>query len=79
MTTIVFSKDRPLQLFACLHSLQKIGSDITVIFRTSNATFQEAYAILQGFFLDVVFVDETDRGMGQCIRDCLSADFLMFT
>jgi hypothetical protein len=50
---VIFSYDRPMQLFACLESIEKYFSsvnEIHVIYRTSNPAYDAAYALVWGRF-----------------------------
>lgn len=55
---IVFSYDRPLQLYACLESVEKNIqhlASVAVLYRTSSPTFDEAYAHVIQRFSTVLF------------------------
>jgi Glycosyltransferases involved in cell wall biogenesis len=59
---VIFSYDRPLQLYACLESIQRYMTGvekITVIYRTSNKNFTQAYTELQAVFKTVNFVSQS--------------------
>jgi len=65
MDVLIFSKDRGFQLFTLLETLQSkiLGIDnIIVQFSYSNNKFLEGYLILNEYFKDVTFVDETQFG-----------------
>jgi hypothetical protein len=55
---IVFSYDRPLQLYACLESVEKNIQDlasVAVLYRTSSPAFDEAYTLVIQRFPTVLF------------------------
>ena len=59
---VIFSFDRPLQLYACLESIQRYmtGVDrVSVIYRTSNKVFAQAYIDLQHAFPQVHFIGQS--------------------
>lgn len=61
---VIFSFDRPLQLYACLESISKYLSglgNISVIYRTSNDEFEEGYNEVKQSFLDVNYVKQNDK------------------
>jgi len=73
---IVFSKDRPLQLYNNLESIQKFVSgydSIHVMFNYSNDEYKASYEKLNLLdkFDDVVFVDEKVYGFNTTIRTLL--------
>jgi hypothetical protein len=56
---IIFSFDRPLQLYALLESLQQYGNDInsiTIIYRTSNKRYKKAFNRVASQFPQVHFL-----------------------
>jgi hypothetical protein len=58
---LIFSFDRPLQLYACLESVQRYMSgfeSLTVLYRTSNSAFEEGYEKLKTAFPLVRFVKQ---------------------
>ncbi|MCP9901181.1 hypothetical protein KBZ12_12060 [Cyanobium sp. Cruz CV13-4-11] len=60
--TLIFSKDRPLQLQAtlasfALHCLEAAQSPITVLYRTSSEAFAQGYAQLQQEFQGRLLID----------------------
>src|SRR5690349_12538039 len=58
---IIFSYDRPLQLYAMLESLYKYTTDINsvaVIYRTSNDHFAQAFNAVALDFPDVIFLHQ---------------------
>ena len=58
---IIFSYDRPMQLYALLESMEKYvkGLDnITVIYRTSNDDFETGYAELKERFFFIKFISQ---------------------
>jgi len=55
---VVFSYDRPMQLYACLESVEKyiIGLEKQhVIYRTSSEAFDKAYRVVEARFPNVIF------------------------
>lgn len=71
ITTIIFSKDRPLQLDLCLKSIKKnlVGSDgitITVIENYSEK-YISSLETLKSEHLDVDFVKQFDSNLFKCI------------
>lgn len=61
---IVYSFDRPLQLYACLESLEHNVANVTskvVIYRASNDAFEQGYQEVHDIFPDVVFVRQSDQ------------------
>ena len=55
---IVYSYDRPMQLYALLESIEKYItglSDIFVILRTSSSDFEHAYGIVEKTFSKVIY------------------------
>lgn len=59
---IVFSYDRPMQLFALLESAEKYMhslNQISVLYRTSTQAFAEGYAVVQRAFPNVHFIRQT--------------------
>lgn len=58
LTTIIFSKDRPLQLDLCLKSIAKnwITNNITVIFKCSSYEYLEAYKQLKNEHNNIYFL-----------------------
>lgn len=60
---IIFSYNRPLQLYALLESVQKYVTGIDhliVIYRASNKAYQEAYATIPAEFSYVTFLEQTN-------------------
>jgi glycosyltransferase involved in cell wall biosynthesis len=58
---VVFSLDRPMQLYACLESIRRyvVGFDrITVIYRYSDDEFAKAYQQVQAAFPKVSFIKQ---------------------
>tara|TARA_R110002020_G_scaffold177788_1_gene370535 strand:- start:692 stop:1600 length:909 start_codon:yes stop_codon:yes gene_type:complete len=81
-TSIVFSKDRPLQLDLCIKSLKQNlfdDNNISVLYKTSNDSYKEHYNRLKVEYPDINFVEQ-----GYCIFDDLvdlvsqSSDYLAF-
>ena len=65
LATIVFSKDRPMQLDATLRSLRLHGIDqgvpcTSILYKASSPEFEAAYGVLRLQYPDVVFHQETD-------------------
>ena len=61
---IVFSFDRPLQLYALLESVEKYVTGLNktfVIYRASNQSFDHAYEIVRERFISVSFVKQGDN------------------
>lgn len=61
---VIFSYDRPLQLFALLESVHKWGSHlgrISVICRTSNEEYARAYEEIHKTFPHVIFFPQSQR------------------
>lgn len=59
---IVYSYDRPMQLFALLESVEMFvtGLDkIYIILRTSNNRFKEAYNVAAQTFPDIIFINQS--------------------
>ena len=57
---LVFSYDRPLQLFAFLESVQKYMeglSSVSVLYRTSNAEFEKGYQIVKKSTRMFIFIN----------------------
>ena len=82
LTSIVFSKDRPLQLDLCLKSIkQNLFDDnkIVVLYKTSTDLYESHYTKVKEEHDDVEFVEQ-----GHCIFDNLvdlvsqSSDYLSF-
>lgn len=58
---VVFSYNRPMQLYAFLESLKKhvVGyGDVSVVFRSDDA-FDDGYEIVKGAFSDVTFISQS--------------------
>lgn len=61
---IVFSYDRPMQLYAFLESVKKYVAglnNIFVIYRVSDQGFEQGYGCLKKEFLDVEFLRQKDK------------------
>ena len=59
---IIYSYDRPMQLYAFLESLEQhvVGlANVFVIYRTSNQDFQNAYSIVQETFTNAHFFQQS--------------------
>jgi len=59
---IIFSFDRPMQLYALLESIEMYISgigDIRIIYRASNMAYQKSYDTLQATFPKVMFIQQT--------------------
>lgn len=62
---IIVSKDRPLQLHACLKSLIRnysgiIRNTIKILYKASNKNYMNSYVCLQHEFTDILFKEELD-------------------
>ena len=60
---VIFSYDRPLQLYSCLESIKHYVSgihQISVIYKTSSPLFEEGYAIVKKDFPSTKFLHEGD-------------------
>lgn len=58
---IVFSKDRPIQLYALIESYlyySKVKSPITIIYKCSHEGFTKAYHEIEKRFSDIRFIEE---------------------
>ena len=61
MNTLIFSKNRPAQLELCLRSHQKFwDKPIKVIYKSTEACFDEGYEKLKKMYPKVEFERETD-------------------
>jgi glycosyltransferase involved in cell wall biosynthesis len=61
---LVFSFDRPMQLYACLESIEKfvVGLDkISVLYRSSDKAFEEGYTKVKNRFTTVTFIPQSDK------------------
>jgi hypothetical protein len=59
---VIFSHDRPMQLYAYLESIQKYVTglrDTLVIYRTSDSDFERGYQVVQQAFPQVKFYQQT--------------------
>ncbi len=85
---VVFSYDRPLQLYAFLEStfkhMQGLGK-VGVIFRSSSQDFLEQYQVVQKAFPEVVFIDQGESPQEnfkeltlQMAFQTFSSDYLLF-
>jgi len=82
---IVFSKDRPLQLYNNLESIKKFVSGygkVYVMFNYSNEDYKNSYEKLNklSVFDDIIFVDESIYGFNTTIRnilDILQSEYLL--
>lgn len=73
---IVFSYDRPLQLYAFLESVEHYITgleSVTVIYRTSNQEFTQAYGLVQQAFNHVLFKQESSE---RDFKNLLIASFM---
>jgi len=55
---VIFSYDRPLQLYACLESVEKNVQDcagVAILYRTSSPAFDDAYALVIQRFPNMLF------------------------
>ncbi len=60
---IVFSYDRPMQLYAFLESLDALSKGVdtvVVVYKVSNQDYQVGYARVEGRFENVVFLNENN-------------------
>lgn len=58
---LIFSFDRPLQLYALLESVEKYVeglSEVAVLYRTSNSEYDKAYNIIKSCFPNVIYVQQ---------------------
>jgi len=79
MDVLVFSKDRGFQLFTLLETLINNVSgidNIIVQFSYSNKDFLKGYEILNSYFSNVSFIDETKYGFYQTIMAVLDSEIL---
>lgn len=82
---IIFSFDRPLQLYALLESVEKYAEGIgkiVVVYRTSNHDFQDAYCELLQRFSKVHFIHQIIREYFKSktieALECTSSSFILF-
>jgi len=85
---LIFSYDRPLQLYALLESIHKKIknlSDIAVLYRTSNDKYEAGYAFLKKTFPNVIFVKQPNHKASKNFKkmtlktlEMLKSDHLMF-
>lgn len=80
--TIVFSKDRAMQLHAFLRSfMEKVSnrSTVYILYKTSNDSHKKSYEELKGIFKkeDFVFIEETNF-RDQLIEICSLSDAMTF-
>ena len=75
ITTIIFSKDRPLQLDLCLKSIKKnlVGSgDITItVIENYSKKYRSSLETLKSEHVDVDFVRQQYSDLFKCIRNVL--------
>lgn len=73
LTTIIFSKDRPLQLDLCLQSVSKnwINEDIIVVFKDSSEKYLTAYEKLKTEHPKIIFVRQS-CGFGDALKIAMS-------
>jgi len=76
---VVFSFDRPLQLYAFLESVERYISGvetISVIYRTSSKEMKKAYKKVKKRFSSVVFIEQSSKNPRQDFKEkTLSATF----
>lgn len=85
---LIFSFDRPLQLYACLESVQRYITgfeDITVLYRASNALFATGYEKVKDAFPIVQFVAQSAEDPKQNFKPNLqkilfdsSSEYILF-
>ena len=74
MNTLVFSKDRPFQLYSLLETYKKYvrrngnNPSLTVQFLVTNDKYMDGYIKLNEIFDDVNFVDEREYGFQNTFR-----------
>lgn len=84
---IIFSYDRPLQLWALLESMQKnvtnVG-DVYVIYRASSDFVECAYKEVEKSFNDVIYIPQSENPQKdfkyltmQCLHTCIN-DYVLF-
>jgi len=59
---VIFSKDRPMQLDACLRSIDRFepyAGPITVIYQATSSDFETGYALLMESAADVEFIEQS--------------------
>lgn len=82
LVTIVFSKNRPLQLDLCLRSFYKYCQDssdyvLKVIYKTTNQDFEFEYEKLKKEYPQINFIKETN--FKENVMNCLKGkDFIFF-
>ena len=75
ITSIVFSKDRPLQLDLTLKSIEKnfeICDNIIVIYKASNEEYEKAYNVLAHEHKYTVFLQEDDDFLDLILKSLYS-------
>jgi len=85
---LIFSYDRPLQLYALLESVHKRIknlSNIAVLYRTSNNSYENGYTFLKETFPSVIFVKQPNHKAPKNFKkmtlktlEMLKSDYLMF-
>lgn len=85
---VIFSYDRPLQLYACLESVEKNVQNcagIAVLYRTSNQPFDDAYALVIKRFPSMLFFKQAAPAVNtfkstlcSIAFSVLSAPYIMF-
>lgn len=75
LTTILFSKDRPLQLDLCLNSVKKnwVGGQIVILYKTSDYRYAQAYGRLREEHPNFIFIQQTEsfnNGFEKCLKMC---------
>lgn len=85
---IIFSFNRPMQLYAVLEGVQKYFSNLNntyVLYRTTNQDYDQAYNEIKSTFNNVHFVKQGDNPRGdfkplllQCFFDS-PAEYIMFS
>ena len=82
---VIYSYDRPLQLYALLESVEKYVTDlgmIYVVYKTSDDTYAQAYQKVQERFSQVRFIGQTNQNNFkqltlQCIYEAPN-DYVLF-
>ena len=82
---VIYSKDRPMQLDACLCSLYDHFKEVThkavkktVVYTTSHGDFEKGYESLKTIYADTNFVSQTDFRQNTLTNIDLDNRFTMF-
>ena len=71
---VIFSYDRPLQLYAYLESLKKYVSglkNIFILYHSSNEAFEKAYQEIQKEYTDIIFFNQNNSTAAQDFKPLL--------